>query len=55
MKSDGRLSEGGIGMVMAEDEAQAWDDTTGEELDAGMVSRGQNGRGQGDTQTRSIL
>ena len=37
MKRDGRLSEGGIGMVMAEDEAQAWDDTTGEELNAGMV------------------
>ena len=37
MKRDGRLSEGGIGMVMAEDEAHAWDDTTGEELDAGMV------------------
>jgi hypothetical protein len=39
MKKDGRISEGGIGMVMAEEEeeAQAWDDVTGEELDGNMV------------------
>ena len=33
MHRDGRLSQGCIGAVMAEDEAQAFDDTTGEELD----------------------
>ena len=37
MKRDGRISEGGIGMVMAEDEAHAWDDVTGEELNGAMV------------------
>ena len=36
MKREGRISERGIGMVMAE-EAQARDDVTGEELNDEMV------------------
>ena len=36
MKKDGRMSEGQIGIVAAE-EIMAWDDTTGEELDPQMV------------------
>ena len=37
MKRDGRIQAGGIGAVMAEEESTAWDDTTGEELDAEKV------------------
>ena len=37
MKRDGRIKHGHIGAVWAEEEDRAWDDQTGEELDAGMV------------------
>ena len=37
MQRDGRLQSGHIGAMGPEDEAQAWDDQTGEELDPSMV------------------